>query len=95
MESFTCPKSWDWSGGGGALILPELLSNDRSNIPLPPLRLCSPALLSCRHAIVHGAKDAKVCETPGGRDIRADELKGLVHNPKTGTVQMNALRCCP
>jgi len=52
-----------------------------------PLRLCSPALLSCRHAIVHGAKDAKLCETPGGRDIRADELKGLVHNPKTGTVQ--------
>ncbi len=28
----------------GALILPELLSNDRSNTPLPPLRLCSPVL---------------------------------------------------
>jgi len=52
-------KSWDRSGGGGALILPELLGNDRSNTPLPPLRLCSPARLSCRHAIVYGAKDAK------------------------------------
>jgi hypothetical protein len=65
----------DWRGGGGALILPELLSDDGRNTSPTPLRLCCPALLFCQHASVHGTLSA--VRANSARETHLMQLQGM------------------